>query len=75
MIFIPLFNQKKKTKNKKQKQTPKTRAHSQRLSLLKLNQMSPDPRRKPLPQSTMKLHLVTGSEIYLYCSSQSICPA
>lgn len=72
MTFIPLFNQKEKEKTK-------TNPPNQNWSLLKLNQVPPHPGWRPLPQAspleapTMQLHLVTGPNTYLYCSSQSLC--
>lgn len=75
VIFIPLFNQKEKH------QIPLTKGFLIRAKtkFAKACPQIPDGNSCPNPPHleapTMKLHLVIVSKIYLYCLSQSICPA
>lgn len=73
MIFIPLFNQKKK---KTPEPTHKGFLIRAKTTFAKACSQIPD--RKPCPNPpqleapTMKLHLVIVSKIYLYCLFQSL---
>lgn len=78
VIFIPLFNQKEK-KRKTPEPTYKGFLIRAKTKFAKARPQIPDGNSCPNPSHleapTMKLHLVIVSKIYLYCLSQSICPA